>query len=494
MIASRIKTHAAILATLLLSSTGCATANPKPLVNDDLPRSEPTPHILDGQFADWDTPNQAHADGRYIYLRFSPSADNQHTIQAAPHTTRIRIDTDTNTKTGRPMEWMNIETIMREPQGVDLLIELSPKNKLGSIGIGSSTTYYSADSTPKSIGHAALGFSFLPTHSSPSFEARIDRLAPGAQSLQHDGLIDIVIDQVDKDNRFLWSTTFTVDLPKIEPMAQGSASIPTKPKSAVRIMSANVLYSSPLQNPEPFDRVLNAINPDIILYQEWFKTDTPSVRRWIKEYAGDDWTLHLPSTRAGVAIATRFPIIKAYETVIPAARPDRPSRAAAALIQTDHGQILAISVHLKCCGSAGSSEDLKRIAQAKAINQFVREVHKNHPDAAVIIAGDFNLVGSKDPLDILANNLAKQHQDLSPIDCLQLGDASTVTWVDDKSRFSPGRLDWILIDESRSSAANAFILNTRTLSPKALNALGLKHDDSQASDHLPLVIDLIDSH
>ena len=51
----------------------------------------------------------------------------------------------------------------------------------------------------------------------------------------------------------------------------------------------------------------------------------------------------------------------------------------------------------------------------------------------------------------------------------------------------------MLIDESMSKAANAFILDTRALSPASLDAMGLHADDSKASDHLPIVIDLIDA-
>ncbi len=460
---------------------------------------QPSSHsiILDGEFDEWnegDFANTGFADDRYIYLHFSPAGEPQ-TIQAAPHTTRIRIDADNAPSTGRPMNWMSLTTEIQQPQGVDLLIELSPLNEQGSIGIGSSVESYSGTNTSadsgRSVGHAALGFSFLPTYASTQYEARIDRLAQGSSMLAQAGPITIVIDQVNEQGKFLWSTTMQLDLPPISQPQELDLRIAEKPAQSARIMSTNVLYSSPLTNPEPFARVVDAIDPDVILYQEWFKTTRNNVQDWLHTHAGSSWTLHMPDEGAGVAIATKLPVITTYESTLPPSGVGRPARAVAALINTQAGELLAISVHLKCCGSAGSEEDIKRIEQAQAINAFVDSVHANHPDAKVVIAGDFNLVGSRTPLEILAESLAADGSDLSPLNALQIGNASTVTWNDEKSRFSPGRLDWLLFDQSTTSAQNGFILDTRALSDSSLNAIGLHRDDSKASDHLPIVVDLV---
>jgi len=160
------------------------------------------------------------------------------------------------------------------------------------------------------------------------------------------------------------------------------------------------------------------------------------------------------------------------------------------LIGTDAGELLAISVHLKCCGSAGSDEDLTRIDQAKAINGFIDWVHEQHPDAMVVIAGDFNLVGSRTPLEVMARGLGVNGDDLDPAPARVFGDSTSVTWVDEKSRFGPGRLDWLLYDDSRSVLGGAFMLDTRVLSDGSLAVMGLERDDSKASDHLPMIVDL----
>ena len=81
--------------------------------------------------------------------------------------------------------------------------------------------------------------------------------------------------------------------------------------------------------------------------------------------------------------------------------------------------------------------------------------------------------------------------DLDPALTPVLGDPSVVTWVDEKSRFGPGRLDWLLYDDSRSKLVNALMLDTRVLTDGSLEAMGLERGDTMASDHLPMVVDLV---
>lgn len=482
--------------SILLTSIACSSfcsAGCQSFPQTELNKTINTPVVFDGEMDEWSGHTNAWADGRYIYLHFTPTGVDAQTIQAAPYTTRIRIDTDNDQSTGQPMSTLNMTGAILPPQGVDLLIELSPKNEIGSIGIGSGVSGFTPAGDLVVMGHADLGFAFLPTYLAEAYEARIDRHGPGAQMLQGSGPINIVIDQVNINDGFRWSTpTINLNLPALQPIKPSPSMLPIKPKAGVRMMSTNVLFSSPLSEPDAFARVLGAINPDVILYQEWFNTNPSAVQNWLDTYAGKGWDLHMPSSRDGVAIATKNPIIARYDEVLPPSGEGRPARAVAALIQTDVGELLAISVHLKCCGNAGSSEDIKRIEQAQAINAFVQSVQKKHPHAKLVIAGDFNLVGSRIPLDTMADSLAVDGTALTPVKTLHIGDNSMVTWIDEKSRFSPGRLDWMLYDNAISTAANAFVLDTRNLSAKSLAALGLQVDDTKASDHLPIILDLVD--
>ena len=70
------------------------------------------------------------------------------------------------------------------------------------------------------------------------------------------------------------------------------------------------------------------------------------------------------------------------------------------------------------------------------------------------------------------------------------GDRSLHTWRDDRSLFTPGRLDWVVYADSALEARSAFVLETEGLSEAALERAGLGRDDSRVSDHMPVVVDL----
>jgi len=70
--------------------------------------------------------------------------------------------------------------------------------------------------------------------------------------------------------------------------------------------------------------------------------------------------------------------------------------------------------------------------------------------------------------------------------------AETYTWRSDGGSFPPGRLDYFAYTDSVVTAAKNFILWTPDMSPAELSAAGLLADDStDASDHVPVVLDLV---
>jgi hypothetical protein len=102
-----------------------------------------------------------------------------------------------------------------------------------------------------------------------------------------------------------------------------------------------------------------------------------------------------------------------------------------------------------------------------------------------------NLVGSRDPLSVFERGYYATSGRMSTIDAFVLGDTSMYTWTDDRSTFAPGRLDYILHNEAGTRVVNAFILDTSRLSVESLARLGLDADDSAATDHRPVVVDLV---
>jgi exonuclease III len=108
----------------------------------------------------------------------------------------------------------------------------------------------------------------------------------------------------------------------------------------------------------------------------------------------------------------------------------------------------------------------------------------------VVIGGDWNLVGSREPLDIARGGADLDNSELDVARALVLGDAAMYTWRDAATGFPPGRLDVIVYSDSSAEVVNAFVLDTGRLADRALARMGLDRTDSRASDHLPVVVDL----
>ena len=107
-----------------------------------------------------------------------------------------------------------------------------------------------------------------------------------------------------------------------------------------------------------------------------------------------------------------------------------------------------------------------------------------------IIAGDFNLVGTRAPLDILRAGLDADGSELAVAQSGVLGDNAIYTWSDHKTEFPDGRLDYAVYSDASADLVDAFVLDGRRLGDKTLARLGLDRTDTGASDHLPLVVDL----
>ena len=113
------------------------------------------------------------------------------------------------------------------------------------------------------------------------------------------------------------------------------------------------------------------------------------------------------------------------------------------------------------------------------------------PPIVRVICGDMNLVGSRPPLDILRANLDADGSDLSIAEPFVLGDRSQYTWSDYKTTFTPGRLDYVLYSDSTAQVYQSFVLDTSRLNEETLARAGLNRTDTDASDHKPVVVDLI---
>ncbi len=490
--------------------------------------------VLDGNTREWSGGITTRADAETVSFRFSPGEEA--TLQSNDETTRLLFDLDNDPSTG--------EMLVGPPDvgtlGVDLEVLLSPlvddlapsaaanlRNRRRERGqpdspfaSGVAVIRNNPDGSVTRLSHADVGLFVTPTYASEFFEARLDRTADaldgtGIDSAGSARAIVLMTGGGGEVNRYSEPIVFV--LPDAAESKQlTNKGVPAQPSGTIRVLSMNVLRGKPQIEPAPFARLIAAIEPDVILFQEADDFEAQALEAWLSGFVGP-----LPSKHAwaagvqglaggvgawdavslpdlGVAIATPHVVSASYTDPIAVADPatgrTRTVRAISALVSTPEGEILACSTHMKCCGSAGSNEDLIRYAEAGAINNAfasamdnVRGTLGREIDAA-IIGGDLNLVGTRGPLDILRTGLASDGSDFEPATTGVIGDTAIYTWRDDNGYFGPGRLDWFVTGESR--VAQAFALDTRLIDPDRLAMWGLYPDDSAVSDHLPVVVDL----
>jgi len=450
------------------------------------------PIDLDGAFDEWPDGRQAVADERFLYLQIE--TPEIVTLQQAPWTIRVLVDTDAAAATGRRPAWT-------DALGAELRLDMSPPYN-GSIGNGVGAAWLGPDETTQ-ISRASSAFAWAPTHAEDAFELRIDRTELNLEG----GPIVLQIVALDASGHPAWTRDpVRIDLPPRAgaPVAVDAA-VPPKPDNAVRVLSWNVLWGSPMRNPDPFDRVLQAVKPDVVLLQEWDdrNRDAPPVteeelEKWFN-YNEDTpvWTAVKGGER-GVGIVSRHPIERIETRTIrpdaagdPQVETDRGIRFAAARIQTPAGELVAASLHLKCCGGYEGQEDSQRMAEARAIRATLQGAINADRPAMVIVGGDYNLVGSPAPLAIIADDTDADGSDLVAADTRHLGQRVRFTWRKEGDRFAPGRLDYALVGDAGASIANAFIFDASTLSGATLEAIGVERGDTAVSDHLPLVIDIL---
>ena len=472
---------------------------------------------VDGDIQEWDAAAAAVADGEGIYLRFRvpKGPDGQAlTLQNSLKTVALYLDADGDLATGRTSRLKPLDQL-----GVDLEIRFSPVEK-GTIVAGTRTVRIDRSGGETSVPNAATGLVVSPTYSSEWFEARLDRArlldsfgrSSGTSPARLAGMFVTLDDTGQIDG---YADPFSVSLPPLSTGPGPVIDVPAKAPGLVRVVSLNVEKSGPVKNPDAFSRMLTLLDADIVLIQEWDEGDATQTQEWFRSNAvpidspfapapkaqgAGPWRVHKgPGT--GVGIASRWPITAlppdSLDVTTPAvasgAERPRRVRAASALVSTPAGPVAVTSIHLKCCGGAHTPEETQRQNEARAINKANDEVYRAQAKDAVarIIAGDFNLVGSRAPLDILRAGIDSDGTDLAVAEPFTLGTGMKYTWLDDQSPFLPGRLDYLLFSDSSARVVTSFVLDSQRLSFESLARSGLDATDSRASDHMPIVVDLM---
>lgn len=473
--------------TAILAGCVCAGAGMVPVAGA-ASRAPSPPVVIDGSFSDWREGAELRADGYDLFLRLRlPHAVD---LQSGDESVVVLLDLDGDPVTGGSLPTLDVES------PAELAVVFGLPTPSGRSGTG--VFELAAGREPRDVGHAAIDLRFAPTHASQEFEIRMRREAlPGHNP--RGGRVGAEVYLVDAGAQVAFRRSLGHIVPPPPGPRVGVQALPTvRPEKSIRVVSWNVLFAAPMQTPEPFSRVLRALDPDVILLQEWNGVPAAELERWFASNVSPGWSA-LVSAGWGVAIVARGPIERLVPYEIPRPegapgdgfRPERTLRLVAGVVRTKKGPLAVASMHLKCCGGADGAEDRARVAEAKRIREVLgRALADLGGDAPVarVLGGDLNLVGSRRPLEVLREGLGSRGEELEVAAMPVAGDRAWYTWRRDRSRFAAGRLDYLLF--SGGQRISSFALDAQRLAASSLESLGIEGGDTQASDHLPLVLDL----
>jgi len=476
------------LGAWLAGCSGGPSRSAEPGAVSDVPVPA-TPIQIDGEVGDWPEDAALVADEGYVYFRVTVAGAEPAPLQAAPRTLAVWLDLDGDAGTGKRYASPPAAADL----GVDYELHFSPIDESGEPGRGVRVLAH-AGSGVEEISHDEIDLVTAPTHANEWFEGRVARTALGARASEPTSAraMFLVVDEDGPTN--MWSDPVSCGLPRFAPPTGYDLEIPRRAESEIRVVSWNVLRDSPVENAGPFERVLQVLGPDIVLVQEWQYTPA-QLRGWFTALVPGPtpWHAHALADE-GVAIVSRYPITPVIEETIVVENPEDGEdwwvRCVGGIVRTPLGDVGVASLHLKCCGTAGSWEDRVRVAEAEAVNEVLWDRFSEQGVPLRVIGGDLNLVGSRRPLEVLADGLDADGSALEAADPQVMGDASPYTWWDASSDFAPGRLDYLLVSDSSGEVVRAFVFDTARLSDRTLARIGLDPTDSRASDHLPVIVDV----
>jgi len=522
----RLPTLAALLGCA--ASAGCASG-------DTLARAAPAGILLDGGFDDWaavpvllEDPVDAAAPSPVelttlraaddpAWLHLSVRVGRPVNVQAMRGTLHLVLDADGDAATGGPAFGLD---------GADLLLDLSQTEEPqpGGFGAGFSLRPVGPDGPGAPRSSYDLGVAALPTWATDRFELRVARggAADGfgrmGPTVRMRMVVTVEGQPVEETDvaAYVFASPPGADpaQPTLEPLLE-------KAEGAVRVAQWNVAEGS-FRRPEGHARLLAAVRPDVVLLDEVYEEISDSLLaaffahpdlaalgtwRWVYARAGGrQKTVVAARDRAirqepGMARVEYAPgALDSLKALVPEAAHrmlDLEARlhmsATGAWVDVGGTEVLFVPVDLQSAGYLGSPHDLLRDLQAETLLRHVDAASaRTDGRAPVVVGGDFNPVGSGAPLSILARGLDADGSDLTLADPRRLGEASLLTWMDDRrGPFAPGRLDVTLYADAALEWTGGFVFDSGDLTDEQLARLGLERELSGlASDHRIVVSDL----
>ena len=330
------------------------------------------------------------------------------------------------------------------------------------------------------IAWTDLNYGSMTTHAEDRFELRVDL---GLFGVDVGDSIEIDFSGSDAlDEPVAFSFTDAADAPTLRSPQQ-------EPCTTFRIASLNTLFGGlldPDQAPA-IGRLVQAVAADIYCFQEQ-NSPADDIADRLEELDplqnGAPWNVRVSADT----------VIASQEFILPI---PHAGDVAAIIDFGSDGAVGVFSIHPPCCGHIGNGQDLARIAEMEAIVATIEELRDGDlgPELVpyrfvpIIIIGDWNLVGSRTPLDLVEDPGGPNHTHWL---LRRLVGSDVFTWRsfnDSPGGFSPGLLDLLTYSTGLLHPRNGFVLDSGRLTNDLLDELQLDPTDSAASDHLMLVGD-----
>ncbi|MFH1689204.1 MAG: endonuclease/exonuclease/phosphatase family protein [Candidatus Eisenbacteria bacterium] len=367
-----------------------------------------------------------------------------------------------------------------------------------------------SDDEGVTVEHADIGLRQAPTVSSGLFEVSFLRRARDGADIAPGPRASFVLidDESDTGDRLPDEGSVTVQLTHEPAPPLQTVHLERRSPDDIRVVTWNVLFDGLFKRPAPFIRVLRALDPDVICFQEiWAHTS---------QQAADQVSLALPGPRWYGASSGEGHIVSRYPLLHERSIDESGNYWALIDLPDDrYGVDLSVvSAHPPCC-----DKEVERQRELDGIAAWLRELQTpggvlEPPDepplefdlpegTPIVIAGDMNLVGGAGQVRTLTDGEIVDEETFGPShpadwDGTPLADTwprvngwrDVFTWRDARSSFSPGKLDYIVYSDSVLELRRAFALETSGLTEEDLERYGLRAEDTlDASDHLPVVAD-----
>jgi len=400
---------------------------------------------------------------------------------------------------------VNEEFDLQENNDLVMYIDTDNNSETGTLknGIGYEFEFRFGERTGSfngvTVSPYAVGLIGSPTVTSKTFEFKFDlETTIGESSVFSSNKIAFFIESK-SGNEFLPDegspAVYSFDLSSVYESADFQ--LAKSPSVDYRVLSYNVrrdaLFDTALK--EEYQRLISAIQPDIIGFQEVYQNSGQQAAQLVEEFLpsseGETW--YSGDTGTDNLIVSRYPIVM-QETV---------SGNSVYLLDLGDYYVFTIVAHPPCC-----TNDNGRQNEIDAFMGFLRDsqngmefdIPENTP---IIIMGDMNLVGLRQQQTTLITgdivNEGTYGPDFNPDwDGTALDDTkannpglpTSFTWYSPNSSFGAGRLDYLMYSGSVLELENSFSLHTPSLPADSLTAYGLESLDTiNASDHIPLVAD-----